>query len=109
MFKQLQNKLLRFILFSISIILIGVFTLIFVVSYSSQLENNKEKIQNSIFEGGLVTDCTAASGAGEYEPVSREYLNCSAILYHGLWEAGNSTECGRPDGRGKDGSYTKRK
>lgn len=46
MFKQLQNKLLRFILFSISIILIGVFTLIFVVSYSSQLENNKEKIQS---------------------------------------------------------------
>lgn len=45
MFRQLKSKLLRFVLFSISIILLGVFALIFVVTYSSQLEANKTKLQ----------------------------------------------------------------
>lgn len=45
MFRQLKSKLLRFVLFSILIILLGVFALIFVVTYSSQLEANKTKLQ----------------------------------------------------------------
>lgn len=78
MFKQLQNKLLRFILFSISIILISVFTFIFVVSYSSQLENNKEKLQSiANSPKGYVTEYRNGKGGPMRGQVGRLQINDS--------------------------------